>query len=120
MERAGREARASSPAFVGPPFIKTLVVMTSAATDRRYVSEAVWLPTYIGVAMVVLGTVSSSWVATLLVVAALIGCRLLLELLYRMVFGTARLEFRTGLIAFGSQIVVWALIWAWHAQRSGA
>jgi len=94
--------------------------MDSAPLDRRYVSEAVWLPTYIGVAALVLSTVQSSAAATLLVVVGLIGCRLVLELLYRVAFGVTRLDWRTGLVAFGSQVIVWALLWGWHAQRSGA
>jgi hypothetical protein len=90
--------------------------MTSAATDRRYVSEVVWIPTYIAIAAFVLGWVSNSWGATLALVTALVGCRAVLELLYRLVFGAVRLELRTGLAVFAYQVVVWGLIWAWHAQ----
>jgi hypothetical protein len=34
-------------------------------------------------------------------------------------FGVTRLDWRTGFVAFGSQVIVWALLWGW-AQRSGA
>jgi hypothetical protein len=84
--------------------------------NLRYVSEFVWLPTYIGVAAIVFATVSGGTSATLALFAALLGCRVLLELLYRIVFGGARLTLRIGALAFGCQLLVWGgLIW-WQIQ----
>ena len=59
-----------------------------------------------------LGSVSGGATATLALLAALLGCRALLELLYRFVFGGARLTLRIGALAFACQVVVWGfLVW---------
>ena len=79
--------------------------------------EAVWFPTYVGVGLFMLGTVSDSVSAALLAFASMVASRAILEILYRLMFGAARLEARTAWTAFGMQIVVWLLIWGWHAQR---
>ena len=85
---------------------------------HRYIAEAVWLPTYIGLCILVVGTVANAAVATALVLVSLIASRLVLELVYRMVFGDARLQLRTQLAAFGFQAFVWSLVWFWYAQRT--
>ena len=82
----------------------------SLPDGQRYVSEFVWLPTYAMVVAVVLGTVQDSTAATVVIFIALIGCRALLELLYRFVFGKARLNLSTGLAAFGCQTLVWGIV----------
>jgi hypothetical protein len=94
--------------------------MDSAPVDRRYISEVVWLPTYLAISLLVLGIVDNSMVATLVLVVALICFRIALELLYRTVFGQTRVELKIGVVAFGLQVSTWALVWAWHAQWSGA
>ena len=93
--------------------------MTSAVPDhRRYVSETVWLPTYAAVVVLVLAGFSGSWVAIPVMFIALVASRMVLELLYRLVLGPARLALSTGLVAFAAQLVVWFLVWGWLAQRS--
>jgi hypothetical protein len=94
--------------------------MITAATQYRYVSEAVWLPTYASITALVLGSIESTNVVGVTVVAALLGCRLVLELVFRFVLGDARLQWRVGVVAFASQLVVWGLFWFWYAQRGAA
>jgi len=84
----------------------------------RYISEAVWLPTYIGITALVLGTINNAGFATVVGLISLLLCRIFLELLYRMAFGGARLQWRTQLATFGFQLVVWALVWGWYVQRT--
>ncbi len=88
--------------------------------DQRYIAEVVWLPTYLGVSLVVLATVDNSALATAVLVFALTTCHFLLEVLYRFAFGDARLDSRTKWLAFGSQLIVWGLVLAWHAQRTAS
>jgi len=87
---------------------------------HRYMAEAVWLPTYIGLVMLVLGKVENGTLASALVIVALVGSRMLLELVYRLTFGDARLQLRTQLAAFAFQVVAWGLVWAWYAERTSA
>ena len=98
----------------------TLGVMPPMVLYHRYMAEAVWLPTYIGLVMLVLGKVENGTLASALVIVALVGSRMLLELVYRLTFGDARLQLRTQLAAFAFQAVAWGLVWAWHAQRTSA
>jgi hypothetical protein len=80
-------------------------------TNYKYIHEAVWLPAYAVTALIVLGTIQNSNAATLIMIAALIVCRMLIELLYRLAFGDERLTVRIGLLAFGSQLVAWDRVW---------
>jgi hypothetical protein len=98
----------------------TLGVMTTAATQRKYVSEVVWLPTYIGVGALVLGSVNNSYSIDAAIILSLIASRMLLELVYRIAFGDARLHWRVGAVAFASQLILWGALWAWYAQRGAA
>jgi len=91
---------------------------TSIDHRYRYISEAVWLPTYAGVTALVLGTISNGNIATVVGIVSLLGCRVFLELLYRIVFGEARLQPRMQLATFGVQLVVWVLVWGWYVQRT--
>lgn len=79
--------------------------------NYKYVSDLVWLPTYLCVAVIVLGASGGGAMGTLYVLLALVGCRALLELIYRFTFGPERLHGAVGLIAFVSQLIVWAAIW---------
>jgi hypothetical protein len=90
--------------------------------NQRYVAEIVWLPTYIGVAVLVLGGIDNSNLATATMLIAVIGSRMVLELIYRLVFGPARLRIRTGIVAFVCQALAWGLIWWWYIEHraSGA
>jgi len=56
-------------------------------TPSKYVHEAIWLPTYAVVVLVILGTVQNGGAATLTVIVGLVACRMFLELLYRFAFG---------------------------------
>ena len=88
--------------------------------NQRCIAEVVWLPTYLGVSLVVLATVNNSAVATVVLILALIACRFVLEVLYRFAFGEARLESRTRWLAFSSQVIVWGLVLVWHAQPTAS
>jgi len=90
--------------------------MNNSRPERQYIAEVVWLPTYIAVGALVLGRINDSTVATAAMLVALVACRVVLELVYRVVFGNARLQLRTGVIALGCQMVVWGLAWFWYAQ----
>jgi hypothetical protein len=84
----------------------------------RYISEAVWIPTYVSVAVIVLGTINNANLATVVTLVSLVICHMVLELLYRIAFGESRLQLRTQLTAFGLQLVVWGLVWGWYIQRT--
>ena len=87
-------------------------------TPYKYVQEAIWLPTYVVVALISLGTVQNSGVATLVMIVALIVSRMFLELLYRAAFGDERLTVRVGLHTFVSQLVVWSGVLGWYFHSS--
>lgn len=87
-------------------------------TPYKYVHEAIWLPTYAVVALVVLGTVQNGNVAFLVMIVSLTVCHMLLELVYRFVFGDERLTVRIGLLAFTSQLVVWGGVLGWYFHSS--
>jgi hypothetical protein len=89
-------------------------------THYQYVHETVWLPTYLAIVLFVLGTVPNSTIATLVLIFGLVACRVVLELLYRMTFGDTRLTVRNGLLAFGSQLVLWGLFLGWFLRGSPA
>jgi hypothetical protein len=86
--------------------------------SQRLVAEAVWLPTYAGVCLLLLSTLNDGIVADIVVLGAMLGCRIALEFTFRVAFGEARLAARTQFLAFGLQLVIWSLIWFWHFQKS--
>ncbi len=88
------------------------------STAYKYVLEAIWLPTYVAVALVVLGTVQNSNAATLIMIVSLIACHMFLELMYRLAFGDERLTVRIGLLAFMSQLLVWGVVLGWYFHGS--
>ena len=97
----------------------SLVVMaknSNMTTHYRYIHEVVWLPTYLVIALVVLGTVQNSAAVSVALFFSLVACRMVLELLYRIAFGDERLTTRIGLLAFGSQLVVWGLLLHWFLE----
>jgi len=87
-------------------------------TPYKYVHEAIWLPTYLVVALLVLGAVQSAGAATVVIIVSLTVCRMLLELLYRAAFGDERLTFRIGLLALMSQLVAWGVVLGWYFHSS--
>src|SRR5258708_436726 len=80
----------------------------------KFVSELVWLPSYLGLTFLMIGVTGS---AGLVVLVALLVCRAALELLYRVVFGARRRELSIGAIAFAAQCVIWGGVWAWYVFR---
>ena len=82
-------------------------------TSNKYVSEIVWLPTYAAIVILVLGSIENSAVATLTLIAALYGSRMVLELIYRIIFGDQRLLIKTGVIAFLCQVLVLTAFISW-------
>jgi len=92
--------------------------MPTTRLHQRYVSEVTWLPSYVGIATVVLGSIDNSTLASVALVIALISFRVVLELVYRLTFGNVRLEARTQATAFALQVVVWGLVWAWYAHQA--
>jgi len=94
--------------------------MPSTALHHRYVAEAVWLPTYVGLTMLILGGIANTTLASAVLLASLLASRMLLELVYRVTFGDARLQLRIQLAAFAFQVIVWGLLWAWHAHWTSA
>ena len=87
-------------------------------TPYKHVHEAIWLPTYAVVVLVVLGTVQNSNAASFVMIASLIACRMLLEFVYRLVFGDERLTVRIGLLALVSQLVIFGGVLAWYFHSS--
>lgn len=94
--------------------------MFTAATQYKYVSEVVWLPTYLVLGAVTSAFFGSTAIGLVAVIIMLILCRMILELLYRIAFGDARLKWQVGAIAFTLQIVVWGALWAWFAENGKA
>ena len=82
-------------------------------TPNRYVSEAVWIPSYLAIIFLILGNVKNSAVATLVMIFGLLMSRMFLELVYRMVFGDERLTLRIGVLAVGGQLLVWGGLLGW-------
>jgi vacuolar-type H+-ATPase subunit I/STV1 len=80
----------------------------------RFVSELVWLPSYVGLLFLMIGVTGSTGLVVLL---ALLACRVALEFLYRIMFGARRRELGIGAIAFAAQCVIWGGVWAWYVFR---
>lgn len=78
--------------------------------NHKYVHELVWLPTYIAICLLVIGSTFGHWIGFILMPLILIVCRMILELLYRLVFGIDRLGPLVGVIAFASQTCVWTML----------
>ena len=91
--------------------------MTAIQQPYRYVSEAAWVPSYIGIAVITLGTIERAWLASTILLVALLAFRVMLELIYRFVLGDSRLQVGTQLIAFAAQVLVWAALW-WYWKAS--
>jgi hypothetical protein len=75
-------------------------------SQHKYVHEFVWAPTYLAVVIIVLGVVRDSTVATIVLFVSLIMCRMFLEVIYRILFGDARLTVRVAVLALGCQLSV--------------
>ena len=82
-------------------------------TQKRYVIEAVWFPSYLAIIFLILGNVKNSAVAALVMFFGLLMFRMFLELVYRMVFGDERLTLRVGVFAVGGQLLVWGGLLGW-------
>lgn len=86
-------------------------------TPYKYVHEAIWIPTYVVVAIIVLGTIQNSSVATVVMIVGLIACRMFLEVFYRVAFGDVRLTVRIGLLAFMSQLAILGGVLGWYLHN---
>lgn len=85
--------------------------------SKKYVSEIVWLPTYIVIAIVGLVAFRNPAVSTITIFFSIILVRILLELVYRVIFGPKRLNIRNGIIAFICQILVFGGLVLWLQQH---
>ena len=91
--------------------------MEDQSDNHKYMSEAIWLPTY---AVIVLASLSieDANISMLVMLTALIATRAALEITYRVVFGVKRLSLRLGIAAFFSQLVIIGGAAAWlHYSR---
>jgi hypothetical protein len=70
--------------------------------------------------MLIFGGITNTTVASVVLLVALLASRMLLELVYRMAFGDARLQFRIQFAAFALQTILWSALWAWHAHQTSA
>lgn len=93
--------------------IAVMVTRNEFTTPNRYVSEAVWIPSYLAIIFLILGNVKNSAIATLAMIFGLLVSRMLLELVYRIVFGDERLTMRIGVFAVGGQLLVWGGLLGW-------
>ncbi len=85
--------------------------------DNKFVSELVWLPTYIMVAIFVFSRIDNAALAILAIFAVPIGIRVVLEIFYRALFGVNRLTLKIGILAFLSQVFVWGGFVFWFDQQ---
>ena len=83
-------------------------------TARNFVTEVVWLPTYLGAALVLIGT---GWGAFWYLVPALLLIRLVLELMYRLTFAESRHEISVRFVAFVLQCIAWGGVWVMFGAK---
>ena len=77
----------------------------------KYVNEAVWIPTYFVLGVLVVGLITNPNIAMLVVFVSLVFARMALEFIYRVLFDEKRLTIKTGIMAFTCQVLVyWALM----------
>jgi hypothetical protein len=81
---------------------------------QRYVPEVVWLPTYIGLTLLLMAGFHANFIEIL---AMLIVFHIFVELIYRITFREARHLLQTKLLTFLLQVIVWACIWWWYVKR---
>ena len=91
---------------------------TLSISPYKYVHETVWLPTYAVITLLVMDNVHNSYVALPLLIVVCILCRMLLELMSRLVFGDGRLTLRTGLLLLVFQLLSWGIFMSWFLQWS--
>ncbi len=89
-----------------------------ADNNNRYVNELVWLPTYLGIVILILGNIENGAIKTIAMFGALIGTRMILEFIYRLIFEERRLHAKTGIITFLCQIMAWGSILIWQTQHA--
>ena len=80
------------------------------STSNKYISEIVWLPTYLVIIIIFNGNIHNSMVVTITVIPTLIITRMLLEFMHRVILEERRLYIKNQLIAFISQIVMWGVV----------
>jgi hypothetical protein len=94
--------------------------MPGFTTPYRYISEAVWLPTYLAVGALLTAFIGGSAVSLIVIFISIIACRMVLEFLYRVAFGDVRLSWQVGAGAFLLQLLAWGALWAWFANKGTA
>jgi vacuolar-type H+-ATPase subunit I/STV1 len=80
----------------------------------KFVSQLVWLPSYVGIALLMIGVTGGTG---LVVLGAILAGGAALEFIYRVAFGARRRELGIGTITFALQCVVWGGVWAWYIFR---
>ena len=83
------------------------------STPNKYVAEVIWLPSYAAIVYFILGYIKNSAIQTLTMIIGLLVSRMLLEMIYRIVFGDVRLTLRIGIYAVVGQLVAWGGLLAW-------
>ena len=86
------------------------------STSNKYISEIVWLPTYLVIIIIFNANINNSIVVTITVIPTLIITRMLLEFIYRVTLEERRLYFKNQLIAFISQIAMWGVVFYYVAK----
>ena len=92
---------------------------SSSNTNHILVNEFVWVPTYFGTWLIIYGFNINSTLQFILAISSLFILRYILEVIFRIVFGVARLSKQVGVIAFLCQIIMWALVFGMLASHSG-
>lgn len=76
-------------------------------TQNRYITEAVWIPSYLAIVVILLTYIDNANIQTLAIIVALISARIIFELVYRIIFGDKRLTIRIGVFAVLGQLIAW-------------
>lgn len=78
-------------------------------TQNRYITEAVWIPSYLSIIVILLTYINNVNIQTLAIIISLISARIIFELVYRIIFGDKRLTFRIGVFAVAGQLIAWGV-----------
>ena len=78
--------------------------------SNKYVNDVVWLPTYLSLILILITSIENDLVFALLLFPALITTRMILELVYRIIFNEQRLTLQNNIIALLSQAIVWGIV----------
>ncbi len=90
---------------------------TEKTDDHRYVSELVWLPTYLMVAIFVFSRIDNPLIAVIAIFVVPMVIRIILEVMYSFLFGAKRLTLKIGVTGFLCQLAVWGGLVFWLDQQ---